>query len=530
MASTAERLDTGWAAVDDGRFEEGRAFFEEAIAALPEAEAYDGLACALRGLGEVDATLAAREMAHRLYAAEGRNAPAAKVAALIGADLQALRGNGTVARAWLERAERLLEGHEDGCEAGWVGLRAREVFGYEGERDRAAGDRAVELGRRHGDRDLELMGRAVRGLCAVNLGDIAEGMRDLDEVSLAAVAGELRSVTERGRAWCFLIFACERVRDIERAAQWCDTVRRLAERTMHPQLFAYCRTHYAGVLTARGEYAGAEEELRGAALLFAAGAPGLAFDADLMLAELRRRQGRFEEAVQLASLHGWHRTAQLILAELAWDRGDVVDARDALDRHSRRADAGEVLDASALYLAARVGAAEGDADACTGAAAALREVADRGGTLPLRAAARAAGGLAGPSPRAALEDAADLWMQAGMPYEAARAETALAAITGDSAARERAARRLAALGCTADVTALDAPLARGGGRAGYGELSRRELQVLRLVADGLSDREIADRLVLSPHTVHRHVANIRIKLRQPSRAAAAAKAARDGII
>ena len=187
-------------------------------------------------------------------------------------------------------------------------------------------------------------------------------------------------------------------------------------------------------------------------------------------------------------------------------------------------------DASALYLAARIAAAEGDADAASGAAAALEALAARAGTLPLRAMARAAAGLAGAPPRAAFEDAADLWLRAGMPYDAARAETVLAALTGEVAARERAARRLAELGCSADVSTLDTPLARTAAARSDGELSRRELEVLRLVADGLSDREIADRLVLSPHTVHRHVANIRTKLRQPSRAAAAAMAARQGIL
>jgi DNA-binding NarL/FixJ family response regulator len=528
MASTAGALDAGWVALDDGRFGEGRALFEEAIKTLPGAEAHDGLACALRGLGEIDATLAAREMAHRLYVAEGRDATAAKLAALMAADLWVLRGDRAVARAWLDRAERLLEGHEDSCEAGWVAVRAREVLGYESERDRAAGDRAIELGRRHGDRDLELMGRAVRGLCAVNLGDVAEGMRDLDEVALAGVAGELRAAAERGRAWCLLIFACERVRDIERAAEWCDTVRRVAERTQHPQLFAFCRTHYAGVLTARGDYPGAEEELGRASLLFAAGAPGVAFEAELMLAELRRRQGRLADAARLADAHGWHPTAQLILAEAAWDRGDVNAARAALDRHNRRTDVGAVADTAALYLAVRIAVADGDTNAASEASAALRAFADRARTLPLRAAASAAAGVASPSPRASLEDAADLWVRAGMPYEAARAETALAALTGDETALQRAAGRLAELGCTVDIRTLDAPLVRTA-RAD-GELSRRELQVLRLVAEGLSDREIADRLTLSAHTVHRHVANIRTKLRQPSRTAAAAKAVRDGII
>jgi DNA-binding CsgD family transcriptional regulator len=530
MASTAGGLDAGWVTVEDGRFEEGRVFFQEAVVALPEAESYDGLGCALRGLGEGDAALEAREMAHRLYAADGRNAAAANVAALIAADLWVLRGDRAVAQAWLDRAARLLEGHEDTCEAGWVGLRAREVLGYATERDRAAGERAIELGRHHGNRDLELMGRAVRGLCAVNLGDVADGMRDLDEVALAGVTGELRSATDRGRAWCYLIFACERVRDVERASQWCDTVRRLAERTQHPQLFAFCRTHYAGVLTARGEYDGAEEELRRAALLFAAGAPGVAFEAELMLAELRRRQGRVEEAMELCGVHSWHPTAQLVLAELAWDAGDVPAARAALDRHSRRTDPAATGDAAALYLAVRIAVAGRATEPALAAAGALRAFADRAGTLPLRAAAGAAEGLVSASPRAPLEDAADLWLQSGMPYEAARADTALAALTGDEAASERAARRLVELGCTVDVNTLDVPLRAARARQMDGDLSHREREVLQLVAEGLSDREIADRLILSQHTVHRHVANIRAKLRQPSRAAAAAKAARDGII
>ena len=530
MASTAGALDAGWVAVDDGRFEEGRAFFQEAVTALPEAEGYDGLGCALRGLGDGEAALEAREMAHRLYAAEGRDTAAAKVAALIAADLWVLRGDRAVAQAWVDRAERLLEGHEDTCEAGWVGIRAREVLGYATERDRAAGERAIELGRHHHDRDLELMGRAVRGLCAVNLGDVADGMRDLDEVALAGVTGELRSATDRGRAWCYLIFACERVRDVERASQWCDTVRRLAERTQHPQLFAFCRTHYAGVLTARGEYQGAEEELRSAALLFAAGAPGVAFEAELMLAELRRRQGRVDEARELCSTHRWHPNAQLILGELDWDAGDVPAARAALDRRSRRTDPAATGDAAALYLAVRVAVAGDAAEAALAAAGALRAFADRAGTLPLRAAACAADGLVSASPRASLEDAADLWLQSGMPYEAARADTALAALTGDETAYARAARRLLELGCTVDASTLDAPLRGVRAPRVSGDLSDREREVLRLVAEGLSDREIADRLFLSQHTVHRHVANIRTKLRQPSRAAAAAKAARDGII
>jgi len=94
---------------------------------------------------------------------------------------------------------------------------------------------------------------------------------------------------------------------------------------------------------------------------------------------------------------------------------------------------------------------------------------------------------------------------------------------------ESATEVFAELGVRRDPRELDGPLASSV-RAARGELTAREREVLRLIVDGLSDEAIAERLVLSPHTVHRHVANIRSKLRQPSRAAAAAQAIRDGLI
>ena len=271
---------------------------------------------------------------------------------------------------------------------------------------------------------------------------------------------------------------------------------------------------------------------------FAAAAPGGAAEAELALAEIRRRQGHADEAEQICLRHSSDLLAQMCLAELAWDRGDVRAAAELLERRNRRL-ASELVDADlpGLELEVRVYVAAGDRE---GAQRAIGRLTALASTTPARAAAAFARGIASApdfaQARPALEDAIDAWSRAGMPFEEARARVAMARALeangrSEDAAREleRAGEILARLGSTVSPTAMDPALARANGAAA-GELSPRELEVLRHVADGLSDAEIAERLYLSPHTVHRHVANIRAKLRQPSRAAAAAQAARDGLI
>ncbi len=169
----------------------------------------------------------------------------------------------------------------------------------------------------------------------------------------------------------------------------------------------------------------------------------------------------------------------------------------------------------------------------------LRETVERLGTPYLRGRGHAVeaelAAAAGDhdAARRHAEDAVDELLEASAPYEAALARLVLAAALSalgrpEAAAAETAAARetLVALGATADVAAADARSATGAAA----DLTERELDVLRLVAQGLSDAEIAERLVLSPHTVHRHVANVRTKLRLPSRSAAVAYAARAGLL
>jgi DNA-binding CsgD family transcriptional regulator len=188
-----------------------------------------------------------------------------------------------------------------------------------------------------------------------------------------------------------------------------------------------------------------------------------------------------------------------------------------------------------LSLAVEVALERGDREAAQAAADELERAAAAGGTAPLGAVSHLAlarmASDAGDREAAGrhAEDAASAWARVNMPFEEAEARALLAELLAASAPeqakleRRRAAETFRRLGCETRAERTEA----AGRRA---ELSARELEVLQLVADGLSDDQIAEQLVLSPHTVHRHVANIRTKLRQSTRAGAAALAARDGLI
>lgn len=147
--------------------------------------------------------------------------------------------------------------------------------------------------------DLEMLVQALEGWARVSQGEVAEGMRLLDGATAAAVAGEMTDLDAMTTACCYLISACEQVRDYERAAQWCDRVTQIAERWAYRLMFALCRSHYAGVLIWRGAWPEAEAELTAATEELAATHPAMAAEGIVKLAELRRRQGRLEEATAL---------------------------------------------------------------------------------------------------------------------------------------------------------------------------------------------------------------------------------------
>jgi DNA-binding SARP family transcriptional activator len=451
---TARRdLESGLEALGRGAWDEAKAGFERALAENGEhAEALEGWAHAARFLGDGDASLDARTRAFRAYRGRGDSRAAARAAAWLAYDTVVFRGDDAVAQGWFGHAHRLLADDDEGEERGWLAFLEGEVaLVAHGDTQRAAehAAQALAVGRRLGVMDLEMLALSLTGLARVAAGEIADGMRELDQATAAAVAGELSGLQFAGAVCCHMIYACERVHDVERAAQWCDSVRGFAEEWSVPQLFGFCRSHYASVLIWRGEWNDAEAELTAASSAFEHGAPALVFESILRLAELRRRQNRREEAAELCERIAWHPAAQLCLAEIALDRDDLPAARDLVARHLRALPAGERLGrAPGIELTVRVQLALGDVPAAGAGVEELQELADAAGTAPLRASlrfsrgllARARGDLA--VAKGELQDAVDLWSRMRAPYELARGHVALAELARQTDRPEEAEREL----------------------------------------------------------------------------------------
>jgi DNA-binding CsgD family transcriptional regulator len=544
MAAADLRSDlrVGRIALTECRWAEARAAFERAHQAGAGSEALEGVAQAAFFLDDPNAAVDAHERAYAAYRSAERAVDAARVAIALAWEYRAYRGEPAVSDGWLGRARRLLAGCGPTREHGWLALREAS-FALPGDpvlaRTRAA--EAESLGRQLADIDLEMTASALGGLAMVSEGEVAAGMARLDEATTAATAGEMSDPVAIGFSCCYLIFACERVRDFDRAGQWCQRLAGIAADQNVRALRAVCRAHYGSVLMLRGDWERAELELTEAAALLA-GTPREGADAFARLGELRRRQGRGEEALRLIGQAEYHPLAILCQASLALEQQDFSAAADGAARYLRSLGRAIVERAPALELLADVHGEAGRAEEAMQAARELRAIADRVGTDPLLGAACYAEGCAHSAAgsqedaREAFEDAVGLLARARLPFEAGRARVALAcslrALSRGEAARaefDRAHRALAGLGAVAEARRVGQLRAwrRADGRA---ELSGREREVLALVARGRTNAEIAGLLVLSEHTVHRHVANILAKLRATSRAAAVAAATEQDLL
>lgn len=505
-------------------------------------EALEAAAVAHWWLDDADATLGARERAYRLYRAQSNRAGAARVAGALAWDSLLFGGRTAVARVWLERASRLLAAEDVSDDHAWLAVREAEVALATGSATdaRAAAERAVWIATDLQHEEVEVVGRSLEGLALVHEGAVAEGMRRLDESAVAATSGDVKDLMWIGKVCCNLIAACERVGDLDRAAQWSAEVKEFAARWELRALFNTCRTQYAGVLLQTGEWREAEAELQAAVAAFAGGRRTALADGTAKLGELRRRQGRHDEARELFAQSERSWTARVGTIALALDEGDAPRAFALAERLRRATEQDRHLDRTAvLALFVRAAVAARRDDAAAEASAELERLAAEVGTRGARAAAASAAGEVARArgdlelARRRFEDAIDLFTT---PYELACARFALAEVLSElglrTAARAEAEaartsfRRLQARRGVAAATRL---LERGP-RASSGLLTSREREVLGFIAAGHSNREIATQLVISEHTVHRHVSNILRKLDEPTRAAASARATRDGIV
>jgi DNA-binding CsgD family transcriptional regulator len=553
-ATAQDLIESGWDALRVGEWVRAKECFEHALSAGPSAEAFEGLGWAAYCLDEDPLTFDARERAYRLYRERGDDQSAARVAAWLAADWCEFRGEPAVGNGWLRRAHRLLDPVEAGPGHGWLAVHEASMLVEEDAASaRALAVQAVELGRRFSVPELEMVGLGLEGVALVSEGDLGAGMARLDEATAAALSGEAEILPCVAWACCYLIAACEQVRDYDRAGEWCGRVTEFCEGHAIALPLSVCKAKYAGVLTWQGRWHEAEAELELAVEGLAATRPPLIDDAWVRLAELRRRQGRLDEAGQLFARCEHKPLALLGRAEIALERGDPAEAAELADRYLRRfSNENRIERCAGLEVAVRALVDVKQWDRAEAALAELQQLAARAGTRPLRAAMLAAQGLVEAARgdldagRRSLEDALDLLGATGAPFELARVRLDLAGVLAAVGREERARREIeAALGVFNELDALgqrargEALLARldhplpptlqSEPPEPLAVLSPREREVLPLVAAGLTNREIAQRLVVSEHTVHRHVTSILRKLGLPSRAAAASLATRHGL-
>jgi ATP/maltotriose-dependent transcriptional regulator MalT len=546
VESENERLEVRREALRRGEWQRARVLFEEAVAAEASPEALEGLAEACWWQHDETATFDARERAYNLYRARDDRTAAARMATWLGTDSLEFRGEPAVANGWLQRAHRLLDGLEDTPEYGWLILweaNLELMLRNDTLASRELATRAAAAGRTLGLIDLEMLALAIEGLALVGEGEISEGMRRLDEAATAAVAGEM---TDRNAVWttlCSVMTACDRIRDYDRALQWSSRAKSLSQKWGFEALFTPCRPPYASVLMWRGEWDEAEQQLVTACSEFAALRPMMAGESIVRLAELRWRQGRWDEAEELFRQVEHEGIAQPGRAELALSTGDFAPARSFAEKYLRNLPAEDRMErAIGLELMVRSSAAISDFEAAKEPLAELQRIAKHVGVKPIKAsAAFAAGSLAAArkehdKARTFLEDAVDLYERSSAPFEAARARMHLAHVLVDLQRQEDAGREAtSALQAFRRVGAMmeaeraaeflreiemPAPAATASTDNPAG-LSTREVDVLGLIARGRSNQEIADELFLSVRTVERHISTIYEKLGAHGKAARA---------
>jgi DNA-binding CsgD family transcriptional regulator len=473
--------------------------------------------------------LGALERAHRAHLDAGEPLAALRCAFWIGFCLARTRGETARASGWIARARRLLDAQGRDCvERGYLLL--AEVSEPEVAAEAAA------IAQRFGDPDLFALAARDQGHILIKGGRFEEGLRLLDEAMVAVTAGEVSPVVS-GVVYCSVILACQDAHEVSRAREWTVALTRWCER--QPDLVAFtgrCLVDRAGIMQLRGAWADALTEARRAGeRSLRAENPAPAGEAFYRQGEIHRLRGELtaaEEAYRAASGHGWEPQPGLALLRLAQGR---TDAAAAAIRRGAAETSEPVTRARLLPACVEIMLAVGEAEAAQDACRELESIAARreGGTLPAMAAhARGLVDLEAGDARAALGSlrrAGELWAQLDAPYEAARIRELVglacrALGDEDTAALELDAARaaFARLGAAPDAARIDSLTHRLPPRTG--RLTERELEVLRHLVAGETNKAIAAELILSERTVDRHVSNIFVKLGVSSRVAATAYA------
>ena len=535
MAVTS-RVELGREAFDRRSWREA---YELLDAAAPlGADDLERLAVAAHLVGEDDASARAWERAHLAFLDAGDRERAARCAFWLGLAL-VLRGEmATSAAGWRERNDSPTRSGRACAACGYParpGLHRRTGGGRRRRGERGSSAEIVDIARRCADTDLLSFGMVCVGQALIAHGDVAGGLRHLDEAMVAVSTGEVTPIPA-GIIYCAVIEMCVFAFDIRRAAEWTGALH--AWCTSEPDLVPYrgqCLVHRSQVLLAHGDWIGATAEaLLAAERLTEPPHPALG-TARYQQGELHRLRGEFAEAdaaYREAGTLGRDPSPGIALLRLAQARLDdaaiairrmLAEGGDPRVRPAVLAAAVEIFLAADDVVEARLAHDELATIADAAAVPALRTMADGA----LGALLSPAEMLAPPSPRCAERSPGG--RHSGCPTRppalASPSPTRRRALgDDDSAELERQAARATfeRLGAAPDLQRLAG--LDGAATAPTGDLTDREVEVLRLVATGRTNREIAETLVISTHTVARHLQNIFLKLGLSSRAAATAYA------
>ena len=524
----------GYLALQRGEWNDARAEFEAALSEDESPESLEGLSQACWWEGAEELALTYRQRAHAGYRRRGDRVQAMRCALWVSDEYRTVFGDQAAANGWFFRAQRLMANESGSPAVGWLAL-ARAARSDDPNTAESFAREALTEAERWSDSELEAYSLASLGLARVTKGEVKAGLAELDEAMALATSQD--GLLVAGDIACSLMQAAQMIGDLTPFMSWAPLIERYITQHGHHTLTATCGTCCGEVFAASGDWAGAERELlRTIAALEVSGHRSRCSHPAAALASLRIRQGRLEEAEAILAPYATLPEAVEPMAELLIAQNHYVPAVKLLTRRLGRIGPDNLPSVPLLVLQGRAQAALRRFDEADNAARKLGEIAERSGLERIRGLAeltRARSLVDRAEGATTFETAIDLLETNHAPLEAAMAHLELARLLKDMdhhgavVEARAAANTFEKLGAGYLSDQANAILRGLGVRGQTGpkrkaRLTERESEVLNLIAQGMTNAEIAERLFISQKTAANHVGNVLMKLGVRSRTEAAA--------